>query len=324
MRPLRTLLRLLGVIALACAIGTATAVAQKYPTRAVTFVVPFPAGGLSDVASRALAAELQKQLGVPFVVENRVGGSGTIGAAHVARAEPDGYTILVNSIADVTNLHYVQVPYDILNDFTEIGMIVEGPPLVLVVNPSVPYKSVQELVERAKSSPGKLSFSSSGPGTPPAIALAQLKADAALDILDVPYRGSIPATLAVVAGEVQAGFVFQGGARPLANEGKLRALASTAVERDASWPELPTMIESGFPRFDHQGFSGLQAPARTPPEIIALLNQRLNQIIREPSFRERFVANGMRPPERNSPKDFADYLRREIVRHGELAKLMSK
>jgi tripartite-type tricarboxylate transporter receptor subunit TctC len=324
MTRLQTVLALLGGALLLSALGAPAATAQKYPSRPVTFVVPFPAGGLSDVASRALAAELQKQLGVAFVVENRVGGSGTIGAAHVARAEPDGYTLLVNSIADVTNLHYVSVPYDIINDFTEIGMIIEGPPLVLVMNPSVPHKSVQELVAFAKANPGKLSFSSSGPGTPPGIALAQLKADAAVDILDVPYRGSVPATLAVVSGEVLGGFVFQGSARPLANDGKLRTLASTAATRDPSWPELPTMIEAGFAGFEHQGFSGLQAPAKTPPEIIAFLNQRLNEIIREPSFRERFAANGMRPPDKNSPQDFAAYLRREIVRHGELAKLVKK
>jgi tripartite-type tricarboxylate transporter receptor subunit TctC len=299
-------------------------IAQKYPSRTVTLVVPFPAGGLSDVASRALAAELQKRLGASFIVENRVGGAGTIGAAYVARSEPDGYTLLVNSIADVTNLHYVQVPYDVLKDFTEIGMIIEGPPLVLVVNPSVQQKSVSELVGFARLNPGKLNFSTSGPGTPPAIALAQLNAEAKVDITDVPYRGSLPATLGVVAGEVQGGFVFQGTARELANDGKLRTLASTSATRDPSWPELPTMIELGFPNFEHQGFSGLLAPAKTPPEIIQLLNKHLNEIIREPAFHNRFASNGMRPPEKNRPEDFSAYLRNEIARHGTLAKLIKK
>jgi tripartite-type tricarboxylate transporter receptor subunit TctC len=311
-------------IALVSGLFATSAAAQKYPSRAVTLVVPFPAGGLSDVAARVLAVKLQNRLGVPFIVENRVGGAGTIGAAKVARSKPDGYTILVNSIADVTNLHYVPVPYDILKDFTEIGMIIEGPPLVLVVNPAVPQKSVSELIAFAKANPGKLNFSSSGPGTPPAIALAQLKVDADVDIVDVPYRGSVPATLAVVSGEVQAGFVFQGTARQLADAGKLRTLALTAVRRDQSWPEVPTMIESGFRNFEHQGFSGLLAPAKTPPEIIALLNKHLNEIIRQPAFRDQFAANGMRPPDNNSPQDFAAYMRREIERNGELAKLTTK
>jgi tripartite-type tricarboxylate transporter receptor subunit TctC len=323
MRRLQEAFALIAV-ASALALIAESAIAQKYPSRAVTLVVPFPAGGLSDIASRALAAELQKRLGAPFVVENRVGGSGTIGAAHVARSEPDGYTILVNSIADVTNLHYLPTPYDILKDFTEIGMIIEGPPLVLVVNPGVPYKSVSELVAFAKASPGKLNFASSGPGTPPAIALAQLKADAALDILDVPYRGSAPATLAVVSGEVQAGFVFQGTARQLSDESKVRTLASTAPRRDESWPELPTMIELGFTNFEHRGFSGLLVPAKTPPEIIGILNKSLNEIIREPAFRNRFVANGMRPPDDNSPQAFAAYIRREIERNREIAKLSKR
>ena len=163
-----------------------------------------------------------------FVVENRVGGSGTIGAGYVARAEPDGHTLLVNSIADVMNLHYVRAPYDILKDFSAIGMIVQGPPMVLLVHPNTPFKSVADLVAYAKMNPGKLNFASAGPGTPASVATSQLNRDAGIEIVDVPYRGSVATAVAVVSGEVQASFVFYGTAREMAKEGKVRALASTS------------------------------------------------------------------------------------------------
>lgn len=311
----------LGVAALAAFALAGGSVAETYPSRTVTLVVPYPAGGLSDVVARAVARDLQERLGQPVIIENRVGGSGTIGAAYVAHAAPDGYTLLVNAIADVTNLHYMQVPYDILTDFTPIAMMVEGPPLVLVVQSTSPYKSVPDLVAGAQAHPGKLTFGSSGQGSSPAMAIAVMRAMAHVDVIEVPYRGNSHAGVAVMAGEIDAAFVYQGGVKALADQGKVRALAITSAGRSPVWPQLPTMIESGFAGFEINGFVGLAAPAKTPPAIVALINRHVREIVADPAFRERFAANGMQPRENNSPEEFAAYLKERVERTGIAARL---
>ena len=179
------------------------AVAQKYPERAITLVVPFPPGGLSDVPARIMAAELQSKIGVPVVIANRPGGSGVVGATSVWRAGPDGYTILVNAISDVQNLYYLPVPYHAVKDFTPIGMVTDGPPLVLMVNAKTPYKTLTDLINTSKANPASVSLASSGPATSPAIIIAQINAAAGTKILEVPYRGTAPAATAIMAGEVQ-------------------------------------------------------------------------------------------------------------------------
>ena len=320
----KTLCALLAVALTAIAPLAANAQAERYPNRVITLVVSYPAGGLSDLPARALAPELQSRLGVPVVIENRIGRSGMVAGAHVARSEPNGYTLLVTSSANVTNPQGVQMPYDVLADFAPIGMILEGPPLILIANPSLPYSSVAELIAYGKTNPGKLNFGSSGSGTVNALAIAQLGAKAGIEIVDVPYRGITQAAIAVVAGEIQGAFVFQGAAKPLVAEGRARGLASTAPKRDPDWPQLPTMVEGGFPNFVHQGFVGLVAPAKTPPTIIALLNKHINEIVRSETFRARFAPSGMHPVEHNSPADFDAYIRREIERNKERAQLIKK
>jgi tripartite-type tricarboxylate transporter receptor subunit TctC len=295
--------------------------AQTYPTRAITFVVPFAPGGLSDVPARVLAAEMQERIGQPIVVENRPGASGVTGASMVVRAEPDGYTLLVNALADVQNLHYLPVPYDPVKDFALIGMIADGPPLLLIVNSALPYKSVAELIADAKANPSKVSFGTSGPATSPAIAVTQLNALANTKIVDVPYRGSGAAAVAVATGEIQGAFVFYSNAKPLSEDGKVRALAVASPRRLASWPEIPTMDELGFPGFDHRGFVGLAAPGKTPPSIIAFLNAHLNAAINSQSFRRRTEPLGMTIPTDNTPENFAEFMRRENVRQTDLARL---
>jgi tripartite-type tricarboxylate transporter receptor subunit TctC len=317
MARLRMLQALLCVAAAVAFQDAAVAQGDRFPGRPITLVVSYPAGGLSDLPARALAPELQARLGVPVVIENRVGGSGMVAGAHVARSEPNGYTLLVTSSANVTNPQGVQMPYDVVADFAPVGMILEGPPLILIANPAQPYRSVAELIAHARTNPGKLSFGSSGAGTVNALAIAQLGKEAGIQIVDVPYRGITQAGIAVVAGEIQASFVFQGAAKPLVMEGKARGLASTADRRDPNWPDLPTMVESGFPKFVHQGFVGLVAPAKTPPETVALLNRHVNEIVRSETFRARFAPNGMHPVQNNSPADFDAYIRREIARHKE-------
>ena len=297
--------------------------AQTYPSRPITFVVPFAAGGLSDVPGRMLAAEMQTRIGQSIVVENRPGASGVTGAQSVLRADPDGHTLLVNALADVQNLHYLSVPYDPIKDFALIGMVADGPPVVLIVNANLPYKSVADVVADAKANPNKVSFGTSGPATSPAIAVTQLNALAKTSIAQVPYRGSGPAAAAVVTGEVQGAFVFYSNARPLHEGGKVRALAVASPKRLANWPEIPTMSEAGFAGFDHSGFVGLAAPGKTPAPILAFLNKQLNEAIGSTAFRQRLDPLGMTvpAPAENTPEKFAEFMRREIARQAELAKL---
>src|SRR6202050_246287 len=187
--PFKLGLPLLGVLALGGLLPV-QAPAQDYPTRPITMIVPFAVGGLTDVPARVLAAMLQERIGQNIIVENKPGGSGTLGGAYAWRAAPDGYTLFANSIADAQNLYFLPVSYNAIDDFAMIGMIVEGPPLVLIIDAALPYKSLAELTADAKANPSKISFGTSGPATSPAMALAQLNALAKTEIVGVPYAGS--------------------------------------------------------------------------------------------------------------------------------------
>jgi len=318
-----TVLRCVLSALLIAALGVIHAAAQTYPNRAITIVVPFAAGGLTDVPVRVLAAMLQERIGQTIVVENRPGGSGTVGGAYAVRAMPDGYTLFANSIADAQNLYFLPVPYNAIDDFSMIGMIVEGPPLVLIVDAGLPYKTLADLTADAQAHPGKLSFGTSGPATSPAMALAQLNALAKTEIAGVPYRGSGEAARNVSgSGGVQGAFAFYAQAKPLADAGNVRALAVASLKRIETWPEVPTMAELGFPNFDYGGFVGLAAPAKTPAPVIAYLNKELNAVIHSADFKRRMEALGMTVPAAdNTPAYLADYMRRETTRQGDLAAL---
>ena len=315
--------RLLTRALLIAALGAGTASAQNYPTRTITMVVPFAAGGLTDVPARVLAAMLQERIGQSIVVENRPGGSGTVGGAYAVRATPDGYTLFANSIADAQNLYFLPVPYNAIDDFSMIGMIVEGPPLVLIIDAALPFKTLAELIADAQKNPGKYSFGTSGPATSPAMALAQLNALAKTEIAGVPFRGSGEAARNVSGGGgVQGAFAFYAQAKPLADAGNVRALAVASTKRIPTWGEVPTMAELGFPNFDYGGFVGLAAPAKTPAPVIGFLNRELNAVIHSDEFKKRMDALGMTiPAEENTPAYLADYMRRETARQRDLAAL---
>jgi tripartite-type tricarboxylate transporter receptor subunit TctC len=295
--------------------------AQDYPKRPISVIVPFAVGGLTDVPVRVLTAMLQERIGQTIVVENKPGGSGTLGGAYAARAAPDGYTLFANSIADAQNLYFLPVPYNAIDDFAMIGMIVEGPPLVLIIDAELQYRSLTELLTEAKTNPNKISFGTSGPATSPAMALAQLNALAKTEIAGVPYAGSGEAARNVSPSGVQGAFAFYAQAKPLADGGKVRALAIAMPDRIATWPEVPTMQELGFPNFDYRGFVGLAAPAKTPASIITYLNRELNEVVQSPQFRSRMKVLGMTVPSENTPELLVDYMRRETKRQGELAAL---
>jgi len=318
MRRLRTVLPLVAVVLVA---ALSPASAQNYPNRPITMIVPFATGGLTDVPARILAALLQERTGATIVIENKPGGSGTVGGAIAVRAAPDGYTLFANSIADVQNVHFMPVPYNAIDDFAMIGMIVEGPPLVLIIDAGLPYKSLADMVADARANPKKLSFGTSGPATSPALALAQLNALAKTDIVGVPYRGSGEAARNVAGGGIQGAFAFYAQAKPLADDNKVRALAVAAPRRVAGWPTVPTMAELGYANFDYNGFVGLAAPLHTPAPIIAWLNKELNAVVQSEAFRSRMEALGMTVPANNTPEYLADYMRRENARTAALAAL---
>ena len=311
---------LLAVLALSTLAPT-HAPAQSYPVRPITVIVPFAVGGLTDVPVRILAAMLQERIGQNVIVENKPGGSGTLGGAYVMRAAPDGYTLFANSIADAQNLYFLPVPYSAIDDFAMIGMIVEGPPLVLIVDASLPYKSVAELLADARADPSKISFGTSGPATSPAMALAQLNALGKTEIAGVPFNGSGEAARNVAPSGVQGAFAFYAQAKPLADAGKVRALAVASPQRIATWPEVPTMQELGFANFDYSGFVGLAAPAKTPAPVVAYLNKVLNDVVHSEAFRSRMAALGMTVPAEITPEALTDTMRRETKRQGELAAL---
>lgn len=317
---IRFVVALLGVGALEVAIPS-LALAQTYPNRPITVIVPFAVGGLTDVPVRVFAGMLQDRIGQTIVVENKPGGSGTVGGAYAARAVPDGYTLFANSIADTQNLYFLPVPYNAIDDFAMIGMMVEGPPLVLIVDASLPYKSLSDLIADAKAHPSKISFGTSGPATSPAMALAQLNALAKTQIAGVPFAGSGEAARNVSPSGVQGAFAFYAQAKPLADAGKVRALAIAMPQRISSWPEVPTMQELGFPNFDYRGFVGLAAPAKTPAPIIAYLNKQLNAVVQSQDFRGRMETLGMTVPVKNLPALLVDYMRSETKRQGALAAL---
>ena len=301
----------------------AQAQTETYPSRPITVVVPFPAGGLTDVPARLAATMLQEKLGQGVVIENRTGGSGVVGAAYAARAVPDGYTLFANSLADTQNLHYLPVNYNPVEDFAQIGWIVDGPPLVVIANAKLPYKTLKELLADAAANPGKFSFGTSGPASSPGLSLAQLNAMAKTQITAVPYRGSGEAAAAVVTGAVQATFTFFSAAKPLVDGGKVRPLAVAGAKRIPAWPDVPTMEELGYKNFNHSGFVGLVGPAKLPQPVVAVLLKALNESIHDELFKTRMQELGMTIPDAasNTPENFAAYMRAERDRQAELAKL---
>jgi tripartite-type tricarboxylate transporter receptor subunit TctC len=309
--------------ALLASIAAVPAEAQSdYPNRPITVVVPFPAGGLTDVPARLAATMLQEKLGQGVVIENKTGGSGVVGAAYAARATPDGYTLFANSLADTQNLHYLPVNYNPVDDFAQIGWIVDGPPLVFIINAQLSFKTLAEFLADAKANPNKYSAGTSGPASSPGLTLAQLNKAAQVQIQAVPYRGSGDAAAAAAGGAIQGAFTFYSQAKPLADDGKVRAIAVASPKRLGGWPEVPTFIEQGY-KIDQRGFVGLAAPAKTPPAIVAFLNKNLNEVVQSDTFKTRMAALGMAPPPaaENTPDKFDKFMREEIAKQGELAEM---
>jgi tripartite-type tricarboxylate transporter receptor subunit TctC len=314
--------RILITLATLLAATHAAQAQSDYPNRPITMVVPFPAGGLTDVPARLAATMMTEKIGQGVVIENKTGGSGVVGAAYAARATPDGYTLFANSLADTQNLHYLPVNYNPVDDFAMIGWIVDGPPLVFIINAQLPFKTLAEFLADAKANPNKYSAGTSGPASSPGLTLAQLNKTAQVLIQAVPYRGSGDAAAAAAGGAIQGAFTFYSQAKPLADDGKVRAIAVASPKRLEGWPGVPTFAEQGY-RIDQRGFVGLAAPAKTPKPIVEYLNKQLNAVVQSDEFKRRMAALGMAPPPTadNTPEKFEKFMREEIARQGELAEL---
>ncbi len=284
---------------------------DNYPSRPIKLIVPFPPGGATDIVGRLVAQRLQEALGQPVVVENKAGAGSNIGSEQVAKAAPDGYTLLLGTIANATNMSiYKNMPYDTLRDFAPVTQTMAAPSVLVVTN-ALPANSLKELIALAKAQPGKLSFASSGAGGSPHLAGELLKLRAGIDIIHVPYKGAAPALLDVVSGVVSMGFKTALSAIPHMQSGKLKPVAVAATKRLAQIPNVPTMAEAGLPDFEVSSWNGVLAPAKTPPEVIARLNQELVRILATQDVKDRFAAQAAEPVG-STPEQFRAYIRSEI------------
>jgi tripartite-type tricarboxylate transporter receptor subunit TctC len=295
----------------------AAAQGETYPARPVRLVVAFPPGGSVDVVARLVAPQLSQSLGQPVVVDNRSGASGNIGTELAARAKPDGYTLLVHTIPFVANVHlYSPLPYDPIADFAPVCLL-SSSPSVLVVHPSVPARSLGELLRLAKSKPGALNYSAAGAGTNPHIAGELLNMLGSVDIVAVQYKGGGPALVAVLGGEIGISYPNISEAVPHVSSGRLRALGVTGAKRAAALPEVPTIAESGVPGYEFVTWHGVLAPRGTPAEIVALLNAKLKGALRSPELSARFAQMGL-DVIASAPAEFSDHLKKEIEKWGRL------
>ena len=291
-----------GLAALIVAAGvgsilTPAAQAQdRYPNRPVKIIVPTVAGGTVDVITRLIANDLSSRLGVSFFVDNRSGAGNTLGSREAARAEADGYTLLMSSASGqvISPLVYRNVDYDPIRSFAPIGLVAEGS-IILVVNPSLPFKSVPELVAHAKANPGKLNYGSAGTGTLPHLAGELFKSVAGVDLVHVPYRGGALSIADVIAGNVQLTFEAASPLLPHIRDGRLRALAVLSKARLADLPDVPSAAESGYPTLVATTWTGLFAPASTDATIVAKLNAALNEGLRSPELKAALAKVGNAP-----------------------------
>ncbi|MCC7040142.1 MAG: tripartite tricarboxylate transporter substrate binding protein [Burkholderiales bacterium] len=303
----------------ALAAGPAIVAAQDWPTKPVRIIVPFPPGGTTDIIGREVGHRLSTAFGQPFVVENRAGASGNIGMELAARAPADGYTLVVGAPQTLTiNPYLFKLPFNPRTDLAPI-VIVASVPNILVVNPSLPVQSVQQLIDLAKKEPGKLAYGSSSVGGTPHLSAEMFKMMAGVDILHVPYKGSAPAISDLLGGQVQIMFDNMPAILPQVKAGKLRALAVTTPKRSPSVPELPTMIEAGVPGFESQGWFALLAPTGTPQPIIDKINREVNRMLQTDEFKAKLVALGAEPVG-GSPADFAAHIQSESDRWGKVIK----
>src|SRR5688572_1577538 len=301
-----------------CVIATPVA-SQEYPTRAVRIVVPSPPGGGTDIVARVLAADFSKSFAQPFVVENKPGAGNMIGIEAVARATPDGYTLLmVPATLALNSVLYKKVPYHPIRDFAPITLAATAP-LVLIVHPSVPAQSLAEFVAYAKREPGKMSYATAGIGTAPHLCMELLKSMAGIDLLHIPYKGTAPAVADVISGQIAAMFATALTARPVIDSGRVRALAVSTPQRVSALPGVPPVAEAGVPGYSAIQWYGLLAPAGTPQPVIARVNAEALRSLRSGEMKERLAADGAEP-QGSTPEEFGALIRSELDKWGRVTR----
>ena len=304
-------LRALRLSLIACALSSLHALAQSYPTKAIHMIVPYPPGGSADILARAIGQKLGDGLGQPIIIDNRPGAGTAIGTEATARSAPDGYTIMIGTVSShaINPSLNSKLGYDPVKDFAPISLVASIP-FVLLVHPSLPVKSVQELISLAKQKPGQLNFSSAGNGTSNHLAGELFKSMAGVDIVHIPYKGSAPALNDLLAGQVNMMFDLVLTAAPHVKAGTVRGLAVTGTKRSAVLPQLPTVAEAGVPGYEVSAWFGLFAPADTPAAIVQRLNAETRRAMAASDMRERLASQGAEPIT-DSPAEFAAYVQSE-------------
>ena len=303
------------VFSLVAAFASGPVLSQAYPARPIKLVVPFPPGGAVDFMGRLLAQEMSKGLGQPVLVENRPGGGSTIGVGLVAKAPPDGYSIgLGGNSALAINVALMKLPYDPVKDLAPVSLI-QTLPMVAVAYPGAGIESVGDLIAKAK--PSAIAFGSSGNGTPPHLAAEVFKTMTGTNLVHVPYKGTIPALTALIAGEIPVAFVDLPAALPYIRSGKVRGLATTGSRRPAAAADLPTMAEAGLAGYEVIGWTGVIAPAGTPPQIVQQLSAEVNRVMNLPEVREKLLAVAVEPMT-TTPEQFSAFIAAEIPRWARL------
>jgi tripartite-type tricarboxylate transporter receptor subunit TctC len=303
----------------ACATAVLPAAAQEYPHHPVKIVSPYPPGGTTDILARMLSPKLTAALGQPVIVDNKAGASGNIGTEFVARASPDGYTLLMgNNTGVVINRNLYKLNVDPAQALVPVALVALVPS-VLYVNPSVPANNLQEFVALVRKSPGKFSFASAGSGSPQHLSGEMLKIAFNLDLVHIPYKGSGPAITDVVGGQVPVGFESTVVLQPFVESGRARPLATTGAKRSISLPAIPTMMESGVADYDLTNWYGLFAPAGTPREVVERLNAEVRKAMATPEISERLAKMGSSVVP-GTADEFAQFIRAEVPRWAELVK----
>jgi tripartite-type tricarboxylate transporter receptor subunit TctC len=285
-----------------------------YPSRTIRLIVPYPAGGTTDLLGRLVADQLKSGLGATVVVENKVGAGTTLGAEQVARADPDGYTLLMatSTTLAINKTLYKKLPYDPVKDFTPIALVA-GVPFALIVNPTLPVTTLAEFIAYAKAHPG-LAYGSAGNGSPQHLGAEMLRTAAGVDIRHVPYRGSVPAMLDIIAGHIPFMIVDLQPALQQIREGKVRVLGVTTPARVAAAPDIPTLAEAGLPGFELVAWQGVVAPAGVPRPIVDQLAGQIASLVADPATRERLRALSLEPLTGSTPDSFAAYVTTEVER----------
>jgi len=311
---------MLGVGGLAVLAGRLALAQAAYPSRNIKMIVPYPPGGTTDLLGRLIADQIKGGLNAVVVVENKPGAGTTLGAEQVARSEPDGYTLLMatSTTLAINKTLYKKLPYDPVKDFAPVALVA-GVPFALIINPTLPVQTLKEFIAYAKANPG-LAHGSAGNGSPQHLGAEMLKSAANIDIRHVPYRGSIPAMLDVIAGHIPFMVVDLQPALQQIKEGKVRVLGVTTPKRVAAAPDIPTIAEGGLPGYELVAWQGVVAPAGTPRPVVDTLAAQIAKLLSDPATRERFTAIAIEPLPGSTPDSFAAYIKTEVDRWADIVK----